>query len=45
MLGACGVGKTAFVNQYTKKVFNEEYIPTIISEYDLKRMNKVIELE
>lgn len=36
VIGTAGTGKTSFVNQWTKNVFNETYKATIVSEFGFK---------
>ena len=36
IIGTSGTGKTSFVNKWTKKIFCENYKPTIVSEFGFK---------
>ena len=39
VLGNSGTGKTSFCNLWVNNVFNEEYKPTIMSEFSFKMYN------
>ena len=36
VIGSSGAGKTSYVNQWTKNIFQEEYKATIVSEFGFK---------
>ena len=38
--GNSQTGKTIFVNKYTKNIFNDKYLATIISEFGYKENEK-----
>ena len=39
VIGSSGAGKTSYVNQWTKNIFQEEYKATIVSEFGFKCLN------
>ena len=36
VVGSSGTGKTSFVNKWTKNIYNDNYKPTIVSEFSYK---------
>ena len=40
IIGDSRTGKTTFANKYTKNIFDDEYKPTIVSEFNFKIYQK-----
>ena len=40
VIGTSGTGKAKFVDRYTKNIFNDKYLATIISEFGYKEYEK-----